>query len=483
MKCRIRTLICLAVALTLVTSSLVARTKAEEIDAVIQKYFEYGQFNGSALIAERGQIILKKGYGFANFEWEIPNDPTTKFRLASITKQFTAMLIMQQVEKGTIGLDDPIGKYISDYPKPAADKITVRRLLTHTSGLFNYTDLRDSRVDRTPRTVDEIIALFSTRPLEFEPGSKMKYSNSGYVLLGAMLEKVTGKPYERLLRDDILEPLGMKNTGYDHSETILKKRAAGYGRRVTLENASYIDMSLPYSAGAMYSTVEDLYLWDQALYSDKLLSPASKKVYFAPFLRNYAFGWDVRNSAIGATTDSVMVLSHQGGINGFNTIIARLPEQRHLIVLLNNTGEARLMEMSRAIIGILFNKPYDEPRQALATVLGKIIDEQGLSAGLAQFPTMKEEKSRFYLSEQDLNRLGHFYLQAGKVKEAIEIFKLNVEAFPNSSNVYDSLGEGYMADGQTGLAIVNYEKSVQLNPNNTGGIQALKKLRATKTER
>ena len=477
-----RILTCLAAALICVTGFLFAQTKAEKIDALLQKYTEYGQFNGTALVTEAGQVILKKGYGLANFEWDIPNDPTTKFRLASITKQFTAMLIMQEVEERKIKLDDPISRFI-DYPKPAADRVTVRHLLTHTSGIFNYTDLRDTRNDRTPRTVDEIIALFSAKPLEFEPGTRMKYSNSGYVLLGAVLEKVTGKPYERLLREKILEPLGMKNTGYDHSETILKKRAAGYERPVTLENASFLDMSLPYSAGAMYSTVEDLGLWDQALYTDKLLSPANRKVYFTPFLNHYAFGWDVRNAPIGSTEDSVLMISHQGGINGFNTIIARLPEQRHLVVLLNNTGGTRLAEISQAIIGILFGKPYDNPHQPLAGVLGKIIDEQGLSAGLAQYPAMKEEKSKFSLSEGELNRLGYTYLRDGKVKEAIEVFKLNVEAFPKSSNVYDSLGEAYMADGQTELASANYEKSVELNPNNTGGVQALKKLKAAKSER
>jgi CubicO group peptidase (beta-lactamase class C family) len=474
---RIRIILSLTAALSLGTGLLLTQTKAEKIEALMQKYMEYGQFNGSVLVAEKGQVILKKGYGLANFEWDIPNDASTKFRLGSVTKQFTAMLIMQQVEKGKIGLDDPIGKYLPDYPKPAADKVVVRQLLNHTSGIFNYTDIRDTRSDRSPHTVDEIVAIFSTRPLEFEPGTRMKYSNSGYVLLGAVLEKVTGKPYEQLLRDNVLEPLGMKNTGYDHSEPITKKRAAGYERPVTLENTRFLDMSLPYSAGAMYSTVEDLFLWDQALYTDKLLSPAGKKLYFTPFLNNYAFGWAVQKTPIGSTADSVLMISHQGGINGFNTIIVRLPEQRHLIVLLNNTGAARLEEMSRAIIGILYDKPYDNPRQSLATLLGKAIDERGLSAGLEQYPAMKEDKSKYYASEGELNRLGYVYLQGGKDKEAIAIFKLNVEAFPNSFNVYDSLGEAYMADGQTKLAIKNYEKSVELNPNNTNGLDALKKLK------
>jgi CubicO group peptidase (beta-lactamase class C family) len=387
------------------------------------------------------------------------------------------MLVMQEVEKARIGLDDPIGKFI-DFPRPAAEKITVRHLLTHTSGLFNYTDLRDTRTEREPRTVEEIVALFSARPLEFEPGTRMKYSNSGYVLLGALLEKVTGKTYERLLHDNILEPLGMRNTGYDHAEAVLKKRAAGYEVPVALENTSFLDMSLPYSAGAMYSTVEDLYLWDQALYTDRLLTSSSREVYFTPFLNHYAFGWDVRNTRIGSTSDSVLVISHQGGINGFNTIIARLPQQHHLIVLLNNTGGTRLAEMNQAIIAILFDRPYDRPREGIAHALRKIIDEQGLSAAIARYPGLQADKSGFSLSEGELNSLGYFYLRGGKRREAIELFKLNVGAFPKSSNVYDSLGEAYMADGQTGLAIENYEKSVALNPNNTNRTKALKKLKA-----
>lgn len=478
---RIRLHIRLALVVTIASCSLFGQTKAEKIDALIRKYAGYELFNGSVLVAETGNVILEKGYGFANFEWDIPNDPTTKFRLASITKQFTAMLVMQQVEKGMIALDHPIGKYFPDYPKPASDKVTVRHLLTHTSGIFNYTELRDTRSERTPRTVDEIISLFSSKPVEFEPGTKMKYSNSGYILLGALLEKVTGKPYEELLRRNILEPVGMRNSGYDHSETILKKRAAGYERPVTLENASFIDMSLPYSAGAMYSTVEDLYLWDQALYTDKLLSPASRKVYFTPFLNNYAFGWSVRNSPIGATADSAMTFSHQGGVNGFGTIIVRLPQQRHLIVLLNNTGSARLVEMSRAIMGILFDRPYDTPRQPLATALAKIIDAEGLEAGLTRYPAMKGDKSNFSLNEAEMNRLGYLYLQSGKVKEAVEIFKLNVDAFPGSSNVYDSLGEAYMVDGQMELAIANYEKSVRMDPKNADGMQKLDKLKAARS--
>ena len=451
--------------------------KAHAIDLLLQEYLQYGQFNGSVLVAEKGTVILKRGYGFANFEWEIPNTADTKFRLASITKQFTALLIMQQVERGRLGLDDPIMKYLPDYPKPQGEKVTVRHLLTHTSGVLNYTDNQSRQAARASLSLDSLIAVFSTRPLEFPSGSKFRYSNSGYVLLGAILEKVTGETYERLIQREIFQPLGMENSGYDHAGPIMKKRAAGYERRPSLRNTDFLDMSRPYAAGALYSTVEDLYLWDRALYTTRLLSEKSKTAYFTPFLNNYAFGWAVMKLPIGTSSDSALVFTHAGGINGFNTLIVRVPAEQHLIVLLNNTGAAPLREMTANVLGILYDKPYAGPRRSLADKLDEVIKEKGLDRGLATYKDLKQEKTEYYVDEAELNDLGYSLMQEGKVKEAIEVFKLNVAEFPASWNVYDSLGEAFMTDGQRDPAITNYEKSVSMNPNNTGGIEALKKLK------
>ena len=470
----------LVVLVVVCAGATLAQTKPEKIDALMRKYLDYGQFNGSVLVAEKGTVILKKGYGLANMEWDIPNAPDTKFRLGSITKQFTSMLVMQQVEKGLIGLDDPIVKYLKDYPKPQGERITVRHLLTHTSGTPNYTEFLDIRRDRKPYTVEQLIATFSAKALEFEPGSKWHYSNSGYVLLGAILEKATGKTYEHLLRESILDPLGMTNTGYDHYEPILKKRAAGYERAVNMENAAFLDMSVPFAAGAMYSTVEDLYLWDRALYTDKLIAAKTKAVYFKPFLNHYAFGWGVNFTRIGESSDSVLAISHGGGINGFNTLILRIPDAQHLIVLLNNTGGTSLEEMARGICGILYDKDYAQPRRSLASELGKFINEKGLEQASQTFKELKERTKEYSLRESEMNMLGYQLLQQGKAKAAIEVFKLNVDTYPKSWNVYDSLGEAYMTDGQTAQAIMNYEKSIELNPGNVNGAEILKKLKGEK---
>lgn len=462
-----------------------AQTKVQKIEALLSQYHEYGQFNGSALVAENGKVIFKKGFGMANMEWEIPNTPETKFRIGSITKQFTAMLIMQLVEKGKLKLDGKITDYLPDYPKSTGDKVTLHHLLTDTSGIPGYTEFpnffRD--VSRDPYSPVAFVKTFADSALLFEPGAKFTYSNSGYFLLGAIIEKVTGKPYEQILAENILLPLGMKNTGYDHFNTIIKKRAAGYQKSAAgYANAPYLDMSIPYAAGALYSTVEDLYLWDQALYMNKLLSEQSQALLFKPYIpafgNSYAYGWAVGKAPIGRTQDSVMVIEHGGGINGFNTLISRLPNEKHLIVLFSNAGGAPLGAMSKSLRGILFDKPYDLPKKSIAEAVFATIMEKGIAPALAQYRELKEKRAETYqLDEGEMNAFGYQLLQMKKVKEAIELFKLNVEAFPQSSNVYDSLGEAYMINGDKELAIKNYEKSIELNPRNASGIEALKKLK------
>lgn len=471
-------------ALLISQECIVAQTKAEKIDALLGQFNAYGQFNGAVLVAENGKVIFKKGYGMANFEWDIPNAPDTKFRLGSITKQFTSMLVMQLVEKGMLRLDGKITDYLPDYPKATGDKVTIHHLLTHTSGIPGYTEFPNFFRDmsRDPYTPDAFVKTFADSALLFEPGAKFSYSNSGYFLLGVIIEKVTGKSYEQVLEENIFSPLNMKSSGYDHYNTIIKKRAAGYQKDVGgYENAPYLDMSIPFSAGSLCSTVEDLYLWDQALYGDKLISGKNNELLFKPYIpafgSAYAYGWTVGKAAAGQTQDSVAVIEHGGGINGFNTLISRMPVEKHLVVLFSNGGGARLGAMSRSIRGVLYNRPYDMPKKSIAETIFATIVEKGIAPTLAQYRELREKYSDTYaLDEGEMNIAGYRLLGMKMIKEAIEVFRLNVEAFPQSFNVYDSLGEAYMINGDKELAIKNYQKSVELNPQNTSGIEALKKL-------
>ncbi len=457
-----------------------AQDKAAQIDALLAQYHEYGLFNGSALVAANGSVIFKKGYGDANMEWDIPNEPDTKFRLGSITKQFTAVLILQLMQEGKLTLNDPLTLHMPDYPNEGASKVTIHHLLTHTSGIPSYTGLPDffAEKSRDPYTPEELVDVFDELPLEFEPGSEWRYNNSGYFLLGVIIEKIEGKTYEASLQERILNPLGMDDTGYDHHGTILAKRAAGYERQGTSYiNAPYLDMSLPYAAGSLYSTVEDLYTWDRALYTEQVLPPDLKEKMFTPYMNNYGYGWAIGDRTIGETDQTVKRIGHGGGINGFNTIIDRIPEEEHLIVLLNNTGGTSLGAMSQGITNILYGEPADPPKQPIAQVIRAAIDKDGVEAAVAHYRHLKETNPDAYnFAENQLNNLGYQYLRGGDTETAIAIFKLNVEAYPKAFNTYDSLGEAYMEAGDNEKAIANYQKSIELNAGNENGKEMLKKL-------
>ncbi len=458
------------------------QTKTKQIDKLLNQYLEYGQFNGSVLVAEKGKIIYKKGFGMANMEWDIPNEPDTKHRLGSVTKQFTAMLIMQLVAEGKLEPEATVSEYLPDYPKSTGEQITIHQLLTHTSGIPSYTSFPNFFQDmsRDPYSPSEFLDLFADSALQFTPGTEFTYSNSGYFLLGAIIEKVTGKSYEQALHEKILSPLQMNHTGYDHHNTIMKNRATGYEKKGnTFENAPYLDMTIPYAAGSMYSTVEDLFLWDQALYTEKLLPKKYMDIMFSSYIpafgRHYAYGWFVGKTPIGNSKDSLQTVDHGGGINGFNTIISRIISDKSLIVLSNNTGGAPLNEITIAINGILYGQTYDFPKKSLAYSILEIVTKEDINAGLSFYQKNKDSEA-YSLKENEMNSVGYRLLQSGKVKEAEDIFKLNIEAFPESSNVYDSYAESLMVQGKNELAIINYKKSIELNPANQGGIDMLKKL-------
>ena len=481
-KNSVRSFVYTAILLFVFQNSALAQDHAAKIQEVLALAHKYRQFNGSALVAENGKVVYKGAYGLANMEWNIPNTPDTKFRLGSITKQFTATLTMQLVEQGKIKLDAKISDYLPDYRKDIGQKVTIHQLLTHTSGIPSYTGQPGffENVSRNPYKVDDFVKKYASGDLEFEPGSKYAYNNSGYFLLGAIIEHVTGKSYEQVLKENVFDPIGMKNTGYDHHGTIIPKRATGYSKTPDgYTNSLYLDMSIPYAAGSMYSTVEDLYLWDQALYQDKVLSAQSKALMYKPFLDNYAYGWVVRNASFKQNDKDVQMILHGGGINGFTTLLVRFPQEQHLIVLLDNTGTGYLDRLSQSIAKILYNQPYEQPKMSIVATLEKTITEKGIQAGIAQYRDLKANQAATYdFAEPELNQLGYLLLRSGKQREAIEIFKLNVEAYPQAFNTYDSLGEAYAAVNERELAKQNYKKSVELNPNNTSAVAALKTLEA-----
>jgi len=320
----------IAIAFVLV-SICVAQDSVARMDEVVRSYVDAKQFMGSVLVARDGKVILSKGYGSANLEWDVPNSPSTKFRLGSITKQFTAACILLLEERGKLKVEDPVKKYMPDAPA-AWDKVTIFHLLTHTSGIPSFTGFPDYHsTEATPTTPEQLVARFRDKPLEFQPGEKWNYSNSGYVLLGYLIEKITQQSYSQFVQENIFNPLGMKDSGYDSNTAVILHRASGYSPGDKgISNAGYIDMSIPLSAGGLYSTTEDLLRWEQGLMGGKLLSAASLQKMTTPFKSDYAFGLVVH------TANGHKVIEHNGGIEGFNTALAYYPEDKLTVVVLAN---------------------------------------------------------------------------------------------------------------------------------------------------
>lgn len=326
-----RVLLALVLSATCLAQTQPAHPDLARMEQIIQYYVSNNRFMGSVLVAEDGKPLLDKGYGFANLEWEVPNSPASKFRLGSITKQFTAASILLLEERGRLKIEDPVKKYMPDAPA-AWDKITIFHVLTHTSGIPSFTSFPDYRdTEAKPTTPEKLVARFRDKPLDFQPGEKWSYSNSGYVLLGYLIEKLSGQTYSAFVQENFFTPLGMKDSGYDSNSAVIAHRAAGYapGDKGPV-NAGYIDMTIPFSAGALYSTTDDLLRWEQGLFGGKVLKPESLARMITPFKEDYAFGLGVMNK------NGHKVIEHGGGIEGFNTALAYYPDDKLVVAVLAN---------------------------------------------------------------------------------------------------------------------------------------------------
>ena len=339
---------------------VVPPTVALQIDEVMQSHATAQDFSGSALVARDGHILYQRAFGYANLEWKIPNDLQTRFEIGSMTKQFTALLVLQFVNDGKMNLDGHLSDYLPYYRKDIGNRVTVRQLLSHTSGIPNFISapgFLDGPASRTTYTVKDFAQKYCSGDLEFEPGTRFHYSNSGYFLLGAILEEVSGSSYEHLLKDRIFTPVGMNDSGYADAETIIPHRASGYERSNNgLQNARFYDMSIPFAAGALYSTVGDLLLWDQALYGQRLLPADLRDLLFKPNLESYGFGWGILIPKPGSPNAGETILMHGGAIFGFQSLIERVPKQKELIVLLDNTDSPKLLEIGLEIRRVLSDK-------------------------------------------------------------------------------------------------------------------------------
>ncbi|HMR89012.1 MAG TPA: serine hydrolase [Saprospiraceae bacterium] len=331
-----------------------------KFDQLLSEKFKSNETGATALISKKGQIIYKKAFGMANLELNVPMQTENVFRIGSISKQFTAIAILQLMEQGKLSLQDDITKFIPDYPTHG-HKITVEHLLTHTSGIKSYTNMIEfgpiSRLDKKP---EELIQFFKNQPMEFAPGTKWNYNNSGYFLLGYIIEKVSGKTYPEYIEENIFKALGMNNSYYGSDSKIIKNRAAAYGKDDKgFVNAEPLSMTLPYAAGSLQSTVEDLYKWNQAVQTYKLVKKETLDKAFTPYVladgkqTDYGYGWGIENIQ-GSTA-----IQHGGGIPGFLTKGIYLPKEDVFVAVFSNCDCNSPEETAVKLAALTIGKPFE----------------------------------------------------------------------------------------------------------------------------
>jgi CubicO group peptidase (beta-lactamase class C family) len=341
-----RTLL-LPMALAVLTHNSSGQSPSAAFQQVVEPYVDAQMFMGSALVAKDGKIIFRKSYGMADVEWNVPNSPTTRFNIASMTKQFTAGAILLLEDRGKLSTDDSVRKYLPDAPV-SWDKITIYHLLTHTSGI------PDDAARYEPGTPDKLV--FNDRPLKFQPGEEWAYTNLGYIVLGYLIERISGQTYDQFVRESIFKPLGMNDSGLMSFVSILPRRASGYWPGSDgLENADRPDARIGFSSGSLYSSTEDLLRWEEGLFGGKVLSPAALHKMTTPFKSDYACGLYVHR------VNGRIVIEHDGNNVGFNSDMAYYPEDRIAVIVLANLNGTATGEMTKALAAVAHGETPPTP--------------------------------------------------------------------------------------------------------------------------
>ncbi|MDC0291796.1 serine hydrolase [Verrucomicrobiales bacterium] len=459
--------------------------KVASLQKLCQATADTGLFSGAVLVADKGKVIYKASFGLANREWNIPNTTDTKFRLASVSKQFCTMVVMQLVQEGKINLGDPITEHLPYYRKDTGDRITIHHLMSHQSGIKDYTANFDYRgtISRLPFDKDEFIREHCSGDLSHEPGTIYSYCNAGYSILGRIIEKVTRRTFEQNLDERIFKPLGMENSGYDRNQYVLEKRASGYTRGAfEYTRADYLDMdSSPGAAGSIYSTVEDMFLWDRALYTDQLLNRKYRDLMFTPNRdvpevkaaggrpqSNYGYGWQIYSRTHPVTKRRTKIVNHGGAINGFRAMENRLVEDDAFVIVLCNQGDnfgasevwSTVVNLSTELIHVVTDQPYKLPGKARITQNQRMYDmvkRDGVEAAITWFKDKGKKAAwggtTMALAEQLIND--------GRVDDGLRLMDLEVEMAPGKIWLLRKTAEAYLGNGHPERALTLAEKGLE----------------------
>ncbi|HUX08117.1 MAG TPA: serine hydrolase [Acidobacteriota bacterium] len=423
-------LMLMMVSLAAVAAANQEKSLKDKIDEIVKAEAKYDLFSGAVLVAHEGEVIYSAAVGYADMDHQVKNALNTKFNIGSIGKCYTATLIMQLAQQGKIKLTDPLSKFLPDFPHPEKDKIQIQHLLNHSSGLDNYMGHKDYECKmHTLRRISDVLPLIYDQEILFQAGERFSYSNSGMVLLGAVIEKVTGTEYKDYLRQQILDPLGMADSGIVYADEVVLNRATGY--RKLPDNGGYSVQVFgeppAFSDGGLYSTVEDMLKFDQALYGEELLSEEYKQIMFTPVgpSQTYGFGWGVWELS------GTKAIGHNGGCPGFNAEFRRFPEMGYTLIILSN---------------------YDGGADWLAQTINSAL--LGLDYAVA--------------TEFDLNFRHGFILQAtGDYRKSIEYFAKNIRGDqPHLPSLYQSARSRIVGQFEQAEAIAELDRYIELADEN-----------------
>ena len=425
----------------------------QSIDALVQKYIDLDIFSGVVLLAEKGNPAYHKAFGLANRETKMKNTLNTKFDIGSMNKTFTKIVIYQLLEEGKLSLDDKLGKYLDGFHTEASKKITINHLINHQSGIGDYVSPGYFEAPLESRTINGVVERIKTLPLYFEPGTEQEYSNAGFVVLGAIIEKITSKTYAENVRERIVKPLKLKDTYLENVQAI-DNRSIGYWKSASgqLENNEGM-LEIPKPDGGFQSTTLDVLTFYNAYhYSEKLMRVSTKKE------DEYLVFFESLKEKEGKAT------AQAGGYNGANTVMYEIPSQQKSIIVFANMDEPVAEQLGAGILKILRGETPPDPQLPARQNVYQAWEKNGIEYVKNHFEELTVNFHATDPKDLILNELGYDLLFEGKIDEAIQFFELNTEIFPEVANNYDSLGEAYLKKGDRDQALSLYKKALELDP-------------------
>lgn len=442
-----------------------SQNKAKQLAGIMKKYHNYNMFDGAVLIAENGKIIYKAAFGKANREWDINNTTDTKFMIGSVSKPITAYLALIQSQKGLIDINKTIEDYLPEFKNKPAAKVTVKQLMSNTSGMPNYDIIKDffATYSRQNFSRQAYVKLYMDSALIFEPGTKYFYSSWGFFTLGYILERVSGKSFAQLMRDDIFDKLQMNNTASYHHTQIVSKRAQGYDYAFGgFTSGDFRDQSNTMGAGDLYSTVEDMFKLHMAIQNNTLLNEQLTNEMFTPGMRpaRYSYGWF--NQQFRYTdTDSVAANYHLGTMEGFISFFLRIPETNSCVIILCNSSPVDFFGITKNLVKVLYNKPVTI-KQPIQKKVEKLISQAGALQAVQQYQKLKLDTANYYVDWISMNFIAEQLFNLNRYDDARIIAENNVLEFANRDLVQYTMGNIYMALNRREDAVKCYKKHCSL---------------------